>query len=471
MLHALGASIARFARRFMPDPFVFAVLLALVTLALALALGDFHASDPLPFTRKLLLLLDAARSPSGGIWKFLAFSMQMCLVLVTGHALASAGPVRRGLDAIATIPRTPASGAALVAAVACTTAVLNWGFGLIAGAILARDVDKALASRGHTGHAPLLAASGFTGLMVWHGGLSGSAPLTSTTIESARNVLPARTVDLLIAKGYAAGVPLTQTIFSPLNLAVTLGLLVLVPLTMALLAPRVPAPTARASAPSTVHGERHDARRPRTLVEWLEGTRVVNVLIALPLLAGVARFGIADDLRRFGINEVNALLLGVGLLLHASPRSYAAAAEDAAKGCAGIIVQFPIYAGIMAVFESSGLLRQVAEAILSHAPRGLVPYLSFLAGCLINIFVPSGGAQWGVQGPIALEAGLGSGHAPGVMIMSVAYGDQTTNMIQPFWALPLLSITKAKAGDVVGYCTVAMLAGIAWITLAMLVLA
>jgi len=168
-----------------------------------------------------------------------------------------------------------------------------------------------------------------------------------------------------------------------------------------------------------------------------------------------------------GLNEVNMGMLALGLIFHGSLASYGRAVEEGARGCAGILVQFPLYAGIMGMLGASGLIRGFAEAIAQGGETG-VPLLTFLAAAIVNFFVPSGGGQWGIQGPIALEAGAAAGVAPGKMVMAVAYGDQLTNMLQPFWALPLLAITGAKARDIVGYTAVVMVVAGAWMALGLL---
>jgi short-chain fatty acids transporter len=471
MIATLGARLTRLSQRFIPDPFVIAVLLFVVTCGIAFAFGDFGMAASRSPSRKLARILDCMRG-SDGLWKFLAFSMQMCLVLVSGYALAAAPIIRRGLDALASLPRSTASGAALVALIASACAIFNWGLGLVAGAILAREVGVALTRRSIPCHFPLIVASGYTGLMVWHGGLSGSAPLTMTTMDGAKKVLPERILTMLSDSGYSSGVALNETIFSPLNLVVTLGLLIVIPVTMRLMAPR--AVLDHVHPPKELM-ERHVrpglpdfARMP--LAERLEHTRAINLLLGLVLLATIVRFGIADDLRRLGINEINALMTGLALVLHPSARSFVDATDDAARGCAGIIIQFPLYAGITGIMESSGLLRQLAQWFLDISSPGTLPTLSMIAGSIINFFVPSGGGQWGVQGPIVLDAALSQGVKPGPIILSVAYGDQLTNMLQPFWALPLLSICKTEARDILGYLALVMLAGGAWMLGVMLVM-
>ncbi|MCC6677389.1 MAG: short-chain fatty acid transporter [Phycisphaerales bacterium] len=476
MISRLGLVISRLFARFTPDPFVIAVLLTALTAILAFAFGPFPGAGPgpAPLDSKLLILLDAWRA-GDGLWKLLAFSMQMCFVLVTGHALAASRPVGSLLRALAGLPRSTASGAAVTALAGCLFSFVNWGLGLIAGAIVAREVGRSLSRRGVRAHYPLIAAASFAGFMVWHGGLSGSAPLSMTSAASMAKVLPPSTISALDSAGLGAGVPLTFTTFSMINLAVTLGLLALIPASAALLAPRQAQDCAPIDelAPEVLRAAAAEEPAPaarRSPAEWLDTSRFISVLLAVPLLAAVARFGIAQDLRRFGLDEVNTTMFALGLLFHGSPRSYLAAVEDGARGCGGIITQFPLYAGIMALMVASGLDDLLASFLTEHATARTLPMYTYFTACIVNFFIPSGGGQWAVQGPVALEAGLALGVHPGKIVLAVAYGDQVTNMLQPFWALPLLAITGVRARTIVGYSSLLMVVGGLWIAMCLLIL-
>lgn len=447
-------------------------MIAVALLVLTVLLGLLVPSGGSPGDRARAVL-DSFREVPGKphMWSLLAFGMQMCLVLVSGHVLAASRPVERLIAWLADRPRTGASAGAMVAAVACLAAVVNWGLGLIVGALMAREAGRSLSRRGIPHHYPLLVAAGYLGLMVWHGGLSGSAPLTMTTAAGAARSLDPDTMSKLAAAGFAQGVPLSRTLGSPLNLAVTGGLLVLAPLTVLLLAPRraedvrgmsrfVPDPADRALTPA----DDGAGAVPR----WLEHSPAVSLVLAAALLAGLWAFAQRESLWRLGLNEVNAGMIALGLILHGSPARYLAAVEQAVRGCGGIIVQFPIYAAIMAVMANTGLARLLAD-VARQTPPDLLPLGTFASACVINMFIPSGGGQWAVQGPIALSSGLEAGVDPGRMILAVAYGDQLTNMLQPFWALPLLAITGVKARDMVGYSALVMLAAGAWIALMLVV--
>lgn len=480
----VGLWISRVFGRYTPDPFVIAILLTILAALLALGLGSFPTPNAGPdappdpraasIAGRSLLLLDAWRGPEG-LWKLLAFSMQMCLILVTGHALAASRPVHRLLRMWAALPRSTAGGACMCAMAGCLFSLLNWGLGLIAAAILAREIGRSLASRGIRAHYPLLAAAAFAGFMVWHGGLSGSAPLSMTSAASMAKVLPASTIQLLAQAGYADGIPLDRTTLSVMNLVVTLGLLFLIPVAAGLLAPRHDPDivTINDIAPEKLKESEVEPplRRDgpgRSPAEWMDTSRLITLLLALPLLFAVIRFGVSQDLRRFGLDEVNTTMFALGLLFHGSARSYLAAVDDGARGCGGIIIQFPLYGGIMAMMKVSGLDERLADFLTSSATPSTLPVITFLTACVVNFFIPSGGGQWAVQGPVALDAAMSLGVDPGRIVMSVAYGDQVTNMLQPFWALPLLAITGVRARDIVGYSSILMVVGGLWIAACLL---
>lgn len=481
LISRLGLAISRVFYRTCPDPFVIAIVLTIVTAILALTLGRFPA-EAATLRERATILLDSWRGDSG-LWKLLAFGMQMCLVLVTGHALASTRPARAAINAIADWPRSAAAASVLVCVVACLTGLINWGLGLIVGALLARDVGRSLTRRGIAFHYPLLAASGYMGLLIFHGGLSASAPLTSTTPQAAAKVLSPAGVALL-----GEGVGLDRTLLSPLNLFVTGGMLVLLPVAFWLLTPRRPQDM-RAMEPSlTSRRDRTEdsparvendvalsdlqASKPSSLQvslpDRLDRSPLIVWLLAAPLAIALARYVAVTGLANLQLNEINAAMLALGLILHGSPRAYMRAVEDGARDCAAIMIQFPIYAGIMALMQASGLVTRLAEWFAELGNANTLPALMFIAATIVGLFVPSGGAQWGLQGEIALRSGLANGIDPGTMIMSVAYGDELANMLQPFWALPLLAITGVRARDIVGYTAIIMVIAGAWMALGLL---
>jgi short-chain fatty acids transporter len=462
MLALLGQRIARIFRATAPDPFVLAVLLTVLTYLLALFFTEPEAGSARAQGSYALVLLNDWQ---GGFWSLLAFAMQMCLILVTGHALASSPPVARLLRALASVPRTGPQAVAMTAFVAIAFGLVNWGFGLIVGAILARDVDRALRAKGIALPAGLLAAAGYTTMMVWHGGLSGSAPLAAADAVQQRAILGEALASEIGA------IEVGRTLFSSTNLIVTGGLLVIVPALFALLCPskgtRVEATRVEDARPSPTVVV-NDEDRPGMLPDFLERSPFAVLALAVPALVWLATRFADRGFAALDLNTANLLFFSVGLILHGSARRYVAAIEDGARGCAGIILQFPLYAGIIGMMVASGLAAQIAQWFVAQSggpggSAGGLSVMTFLSAGLVNLFVPSGGGQWAVQGPIAMRAAVDSGVDPARLVMAIAYGDAWTNMIQPFWALPALAITGAKARDVVGYTALALVVGGVWV--------
>ncbi len=445
LLPRLGARVAAFSERWVPDAFVFAILLTILVYILALATTG---------RGPVQLVGDWYR----GFWDLLAFAMQMCLVLVTGHALATAPPVRRALARVAAVPRSGRSAVALTALTAGILGWIHWGLGLITGALLAREVARVAERRGIAVHLPLVAAGGYLGLLVWHSGLSGSAPLL---VNTSGHFLEA-SIGL---------VPLGDTLFRPFNLVYVGAVLLIAP---ALLAAMHPAPDARVreSAPATPAsggvprepanaggnsgGEAGGEALPPTPAGRLSHSRLLVALVVVAGLVHLVPYFFEHGLVALDLNIVNFTFLLLGLALHGTLAAYGAAAAEGARSAAAVIVQFPFYAGIMGLMQHSGLVASIAQGFASVSTPLTFPVMAMTGAALVNLAVPSGGGQWAVQGPIVVEAGRSLGIDTGTLVMAVVLGDQLTNMIQPFWALPLLGITGLRAGQVLGYTAVVM---------------
>jgi short-chain fatty acids transporter len=411
----------------LPDPLIFAILLTGVTFALALGLTPKAPAD-------LVMLWGS------GFWNLLAFSMQMAMILVTGHALASSGPVKRMLVALASSARTPGQGVMLVAFVGAVACAINWGFGLVLGAMLAREVARRVKGTDYR----LLVASAYMGFLTWHGGLSGSVPLVAATKGNPME----KTVGLI---------PVSHTIFTGYNAFITIGLIILLPILARLMMPKpedvvTVDPALLQDPPSVERKLSPDA----TFAERMEESRALAVLVAaLCAVFLVIRFinkGFVLD-----IDTVNLVFLAAGIVLHKTPMAYARAVTAAAKGASGIMIQFPFYAGIQALMDHSGLAGVITKWFVDIANVHTFPLLAFLSSALINFAVPSGGGHWVVQGPFVMPAAQALGADLGKSAMAIAYGEAWTNMAQPFWALPALAIAGLGVRDIMGYCVTALL--------------
>jgi short-chain fatty acids transporter len=414
MLARLGEVFSRWAERWVPEPFVLALVLTLITL-----LGGFAMSGSVG---AVLLGWYGGFSST----PLLAFALQMCLILVTGQALASSPPVQRLVRAIARWPKRTPAAAGLVAFIACVTGLVQWGLGAVVAAFVVREIAHSAAEDGRPMDIAVLGAAAYTGLAVWHGGLSGSAPLKAA--ESVQ-----------FTQGASQAIAVSETLFSPLNLLVSGGLLILLPLMCVALAPKdatVPEMPPREST------TRHDAKR--SVLGLLVGG-VTTLLVLFSWIEGDVAFN---------LNSVNLFFLALALAAHGSIRSFLDSVSEGARGAGAIIVQFPLYFGILGVMQTSGMIERLSSAMASVASTATFPLLTFLSAGIVNFFVPSGGGQWALQSDVLLTTAAAFDLDSGRTIMAFAYGDEWTNLLQPFWALPLLAITGLKARQIAGYTAV-----------------
>ena len=425
MIKASAEFFSRIMQRWLPDTFVIAIILtAVVFLAGMFVQGQGIGA--------------MADHWGNGVWKLLGFSMQMVLILVLGTVLAMSRPVKAALRAIAQRASTPAQGILLVTLASMLALWVNWGFGLVVGALLAREV----ASHVKNSHFPLLIAAAYSGLLIWHSGLSGSIPLK---IASASD-------DALSQLLNGQSVPLLETIFAWQNIAIIIALAISLPILNILMMP-----DKNSRLGLTIEEEPEPAVDLTAMspAEKLEHYPIINYLLVA--LAAVYLFGFFSSGRSVSLNEINLCLLLAGLALHINPRNYLNAMSSAIGTSSGIILQFPLYAGVMGMMVGSGLAAEMSQWFVDVSTAQSFPVITFLSAGVVNFFVPSGGGQWAVQAPIVVPAAAELGVPLSKAAMAVAWGDAWTNMIQPFWALPLLALSGLNLRQIMGYCVVILL--------------
>lgn len=427
MINSISKFFTGVVHRYLPDPLVFAILLTVLVFGMAIGMTP---TKP----------LDMVTIWGDGFWNLLKFSMQMALVLVTGHALASSGPVKQGMKAMASVANTPAQGVMLVTFVAAVASIINWGFGLVLGAMFAREVARRIPKSDYS----LLIACAYIGFLTWHGGFSGSVPLIAATPGNPME----KTMGLI---------PVSDTLFTGYNLFITGALILTLPfLTRMMMRPES---EVKPIDPALLKEEESFQKvlgADATFAERLEESRILAFIVAgmCFLYIGVRFYtkGVKID-----IDAVNLIFLACGMLLHKTPMAYARAISAAARGTAGIMIQFPFYAGIQLMMEKSGLGGIITNWFVLVADKDTFPLMAFLSSGLINFAVPSGGGHWVVQGPFVMPAAQALGADLGKAAMAIAYGEAWMNMAQPFWALPALAIAGLGVRDIMGYCVTALL--------------
>ncbi len=420
----------RVVNRWLPDPFLFAIILTIVVF-IASMIG----------TQQSPIALVNSWGNSSGFWGLLSFSMQMALVLVLGSAMASAKVCKKILGAIASIAKDKKSAILVTTFVSTICCWLNWGFGLIAGALLAKEVARRVKDVDY----PLLIASAYSGFVIWHAGLSGSIPLQMGA-EGGTEIL-----------GVVYSAPISQTIFHPVNLGMVLVILILMPLINYAMHPDA-AHTITVD-PALLVEEEEKTYTIDTPAEKIEHSRILWVITLVLGFAYIIYYFVTKGFN-LDLNIVNMIFMFLGILLHGDLRKYVDAIGEAAGGAAGILLQFPFYAGIMGLMVATNpetgvsLASIIANFFTNISNEITFPMLTFLSAGIINFFVPSGGGQWAVQAPIVMPAATQMGIEYGRSAMAIAWGDQWTNMIQPFWALPALGVAGLSARNIMGYLVI-----------------
>jgi short-chain fatty acids transporter len=268
-----------------------------------------------------------------------------------------------------------------------------------------------------------------------------------------------------------SAIPISQTIFATYNLIIAFAIIVALTVVNTIMHP---APDKTFTVDPALLGEEEDLQERELCgaigekecrIEWkLTPSEKLNnsmLLSGITALLGLGYLFIKIVLKggTLDLNNVIMLFMFLGIVLHKTPIKYVKAVNKAASSSAGILLQFPFYAGIMGIMTSASaegvsLAGQISEACVAISNEKTFPMLSFLSAGIVNVFVPSGGGQWAVQAPIMLPAGVQLGVEPAVTGMAIAYGDAWTNLIQPFWALPALAIAKLNAKDIMGYCLI-----------------
>ncbi|WP_044339756.1 short-chain fatty acid transporter [Rossellomorea aquimaris] len=418
MLSSIADRVSRVVQRYLPDAFVIAVLLTLFVFIVG-----FITNPEEPIT--------LVKSFGDGFWVYLTFTMQMVLLLLTGMVLAAVPVVKKGLASVAGLANTPTKAYVLTFVVSAFAYYINWGLAVVVGAIFVREVGK----RNQQAHFPLLVAAAYSPTVLYTAGLSSSIGLTVAT------------KDHFLADVMGV-IPTSETIFNPSTLIIFAVLFVTMPIVICLMAPKKnikPYEEKEVSLKRETVSQEAD-----TPALKLEQTPVLGIVTGIVgLIYVINEFVIGRDL---DLNIINILFLSLGLILHRSLGQFGNAFKEAVGSTSPIILQFPFYAGIIAVLSSSGLGQTIIDGMTSIANKETFDVFTYWSAGVVNILAPSGGGQWALQGPLQVPAGMKLGVDPSTIAMAVGWGDAWTNLIQPFWALPILSIVGLHIRHIMGYC-------------------
>jgi short-chain fatty acids transporter len=427
-LSRLATALTGITQRWIPSAFAIAVLLTFVIFAVAIGAGASPARVLIEW--------------GNGFWTLLPFAMQMALVILTGYIVSAAPVVERLFARLAGLPRSPRAAVVMMALVSMGLAWFHWGLSIVGCAMFVRYVARA---QPRVDYRLLVAAAYFGMGATWHSGLSASAPLLVAT--------PGHFLEARIGI-----IPVTRTIFHPFNLVLTVVVVIVLALLAWALHPRQEDTVSVDPSTLDALGGFRPPERPTTdgPATWIDHTWWLNGLIGTTGVAWLA-WHFATRGAALTLDVLNFAFLMLGILLHRNPASLLAAAEQGAGLLAGVVLQFPFYAGMYGVIQGTGLSAAAGQWIAEAANPRLFPLLLYWYSGIVNYFVPSGGSKWAIEAPYLVDAAERLGVGVDQVVVAYAWGDMATDLIQPFWALPLLAAARLDFRDIMGYATLVFL--------------
>ncbi len=428
MLQKLASASTRWSTRWVPDAWVIAIVLTIIAYFLGFIFTKSTAYQLFQYW-------------GNGFWVLLSFGMQMCLIIMTGYILATTPLFSNILNGLAGLPKSPKGSIALMALVSMGLAWINWGLSIVGSAVFVRFLVKKQRGVDYR----LLVATAYLGLgTFWHSGLSASAPLLVAT--------PKHFLEKEIGI-----IPITETIFHPFNLVLALLVLIF----MTIIGPMMhPKKGDQIEASPEVISEvgfeppvrpAGDALTPAVR---LEHSPLINVVVGISGLIWLFWYFGQKGFAGINLDVVNFVFLIIGIILHRTPASFLKAASEGGAFIWGIVIQFPFYAGIFGIIKFSGLAEIMAGWFTVIANKELYPLVVMWYSGVLNYIVPSGGSKWAIEAPYIMQAAKNLGVSGPATVVAYAWGDMVTDIIQPFWAIPLLGVAKLGFRDIMGYCIV-----------------
>lgn len=411
------------AERIIPDSFVFCIILTLIVYVLGLILTK---NGPLQLIVHWY----------NGLWTMISFAFQMSFMVVVCGATARAPQIKKFLTWLAKLPKTPSAAMVLLLIFGLLTSIINWAFSLIITPILAMQLSKNV--RGL--HFPLMIASGYAVMCL------------------GQSLCPAASVYALLAtKGHfmekTLGV-MTQdvTTFNPVNVVTWIVLSIFTVVVIAFLTKPSPDEIVEYQSNIEDHTIVVKEEDEKTVAETMNGSKILMIVIGIfGIISIVYSFAKKGFLGSLDFNFIIFMFLTLNCFLYNTPKKFVKAIEESMRPAAQVMLQFPFYGGIMGIMSGSGLTAVLANALARISTAATFPAISYLSAAFINLFVPSQGGQWAVQGPVLIAAAKQiNAHLPTV-INAFVYGDEVTNLIQPLYVIPVLSLVNMKLKHVWGF--------------------
>ena len=375
-----------------------------------------------------------------GFWKLITFAMQMALLLITGFAVADSKYIKRGINFIVDIPQTRTSTILMYVLVSGAMWWMHWGIGTMGAIIMGRRI--AVRKQHLQFHYPYLAAIAFVVVQLANGPSQAAQLLVATPGHFMEKV--------------TGVIPLTETTFNPHLLACIAILFVTIPLMLLLVMPKPEHSTfisqelIKEFSAMDEEGEHEDVSKLRPAERW-ERSWYLQRLVACGGLVWIGQYLYANGFGKLNLDNLNFILFILAMFLHGTPHSLIRSVKQAVPVTYGIIVQFPLYAGIFGIISASGLSEIIAHWFVSISTHQTYPWIIFIYTGVLDFFVPSAGSKFVIEAPYIIPAGQALGISPNYIVNAYTAGSLWVNLIQPFWALPTLAAFRVRFQDILPF--------------------
>lgn len=432
-LRSFIVGFSHWSFRWVPDAMVFVLALTVIVYLMAWGLTSHGPVQ---------LVHDWVK----GFWILLTFAMQMSVLMITGFTVADSKFVRKGINFLVSIPKTRTSAVVMYSLVLGVLWWLHWGIGMMTSIIMGREL--AVAKRGLGIHYPFIAAISYCAIVTTNGPSMAAQLLIATPGHFMEKV--------------TGVIPISQTTFDPYCLLTNLILIIGLPLIMVLIMPakedsvEISDAMAEEILAASKEAQGEDKAKMTPAQRW-DRSPILPIIIGIAGLFWIGDFLVTKGIGKLDLNTLNFIFLILGLLLHGSAHSFMSSVQRGVTTVGGVIVQFPLYAGIFGIIQNSGLAHVIAGWFVAISTAHNFPWVVFIYSAIMNIFVPSGGSKFVIEAPYILPAAKELGANIPWVINAYTFGDEVTNLIQPFWALPILGAYKLKFQDILPYGVIVMI--------------
>ncbi|MDC7228457.1 MAG: TIGR00366 family protein [Spirochaetales bacterium] len=421
-----GSFLWRFSKKFnfaadkvIPESFVFALILTVIVFVLALFLTDSGVMDIISYW-------------FGGLWSMIAFAFQMTIMVVLTSMAAKSPQLEKVLSKIGNAPKTTAGAYAVLIIFATVASWINWAFGTILAPVLAMYLSKNIKKL----HFPLMIAAGYACMIM----VQPICPsISAVALLATPGHFMADTIGVL---------PVSETAFNPLGI-IMVAILFVVTLIITIKTTPPDEEVVSFTGDIQLNGGKEIEEPRETFADKMNNGRIIIAFFAVVGIAYVIYHFVTGN--GLTLNFIIFLFLLADIILYKTPKRFVDAVKENMHLAANVMIQFPFYGGIMGVMASTGLTSVIANGLVFLANDVTIYWVSYLSASIVNLFVPSQGGQWIVQGPILYEAASAfNAHMPSV-VTAFMLGDEATNLIQPLYVIPALALVDIKLKKVWGF--------------------